>query len=641
MRTRIRGNRRIRTIRSNIRQFRGSGRSTRELSDNSKNTRSEEKAHQPPRTAQESAESSLVPYNPRLLNRAHTRLQLGDWEQLAELDAHELAHNPASAELRLLAAAGHLQRGGDQSKARARDLIESAIGAGMSRESVARMLIGGASNTLGRIAALSERPDKKIMHHFRAAIDIAVPDADTDLLLQPMVTRQLARLARASGSDTLREMAQRTTLSDIHQSDRYCKTTDGAKVRGGGALFVLPVTVEGSVLQLEIVIDDSRPFCRQEDGVEFDLDNGARIYVVSNPSGDFRTAHGTGCFRLAPETLYALSGNIEFEGETAPIVWIFGYSKDELVFKKPFPVRQGQLKGEFWVENEALDASIGFRLAGSGSIRATGSYLQLDIKQKGQTGPAVNQYNRLRLPKTKSDKQAGRIKVFGTFRSGTNFLRALIEWNFNGEVIFSEIGGWKHSPITDAARSQMIDHQLGCVCIVKHPLSSLVSWFNYARNVGLNIECAEDWNDFLSSRFVIFDAGQNSAHSEYRFSQPADYWNQMTWNQLSFARQNADMAYLIQYEDLLDEPEKRVTELADFFQLEKINSGNEFLIPEQAVARMADKPRRHRDEYLAEQKFDKSYYQKARFYEKFSPEQLEKLRTQLDADLLKALNYKF
>ena len=158
------------------------------------------------------AQSNLVPYNPRLLSRSRLQLQLGDWEKLADLDDHELKCNPAAAELQLLAAAGHLQKGGEQAGSRARALIDSAMEAGLNRESVARILIGGASNTLGRIAALSDRPDDKVMHHFRSAITIAIPDADLDTLLQPLATRQLMYLAGVTGSSSLKEMAQQSAL---------------------------------------------------------------------------------------------------------------------------------------------------------------------------------------------------------------------------------------------------------------------------------------------------------------------------------------------------------------------------------------------------------------------------------------------
>ena len=160
----------------------------------------------------EKADMPLTVYNPQALSRARTQLQLGDWESLAKLEQHELQNNPASTELHLLAAAGHLQKGGPRGYERARSLLLEAIDAGADLESVARILIGSASNTLARLAALTDRPEKKVMSHFRSAIAITTPDADSDLLLQPMATRQLMQLAGMTGCNSIKEKAQNVAL---------------------------------------------------------------------------------------------------------------------------------------------------------------------------------------------------------------------------------------------------------------------------------------------------------------------------------------------------------------------------------------------------------------------------------------------
>ena len=157
-------------------------------------------------------DTMLTVYNPKILNRARTQLQLGDWESLADLDQHELQNNPAGTELKLLAAAGHLQKGGPTGYERARSLLLEAMDAGADPEAVARILIGSASNTLARLAALTDRSEKKVMSHFRSAIAITTPDADLNLLLQPMATRQLMQMAGMTGCNSIKEMAQHAAL---------------------------------------------------------------------------------------------------------------------------------------------------------------------------------------------------------------------------------------------------------------------------------------------------------------------------------------------------------------------------------------------------------------------------------------------
>ena len=179
------------------------------------------------------AQSSLVPYNPRLINRSRLQLQLGDWEKLADLDDHELEHNPAAAELQLLAAAGHLQKGGEQARARARALIDSAIEAGLNREAVARILIGGASNTLGRIAALTGHSDHRVLRCFRSALSVSDPAADMELMLHPMAARQLITLAAKTGSHSVKEMAQRVAADMVYLgSNAYGEPGAASKKEG-------------------------------------------------------------------------------------------------------------------------------------------------------------------------------------------------------------------------------------------------------------------------------------------------------------------------------------------------------------------------------------------------------------------------
>lgn len=161
-------------------------------------------------------ESSLVSYNPRLLNRSRMQLQFGDWQKLADIDGHELEHNPAAAELQLLAAAGHLQKGGEKAIGRARTLINSAIEAGLARESVARILIAGVGNTLGRIAALTGHSDGRVLRCFHTALSVSDPAADMELMLHPMAARQLMTLAAETGSHSVKKTAQRVAADMVY-----------------------------------------------------------------------------------------------------------------------------------------------------------------------------------------------------------------------------------------------------------------------------------------------------------------------------------------------------------------------------------------------------------------------------------------
>ncbi len=339
-------------------------------------------------TASAQAQSSLVPYNPRLLNRSRLQLQLGDWEKLADLDDHELEHNPAAAELQLLAAAGHLQKGGEQARARARALIVCAMEAGLNRESVARILIGGASNTLGRIAALSDRPDDKVMHHFRSAIAIAVPDADTDLLLQPTATRQLVQLARASGSEALMDMAQRTALSlpadepvqNAVGSAPEQQPEDRMEPSKPGGLISIPLefALDGQRHQTQLAPNHPKYFRLEGDALVYELPANTPGYLVTNQNGDFESPDSFHRIQLKPNTAYELSGHISVQGEQNPIFWLFEYANGKRSASASFPTKDKAFTAYIGTTANCESINFGIRLGGKGRVMVSSLNVSLN-----------------------------------------------------------------------------------------------------------------------------------------------------------------------------------------------------------------------------------------------------------------------
>jgi|GEM_PF-1389287 len=457
MRNRRRSNRSIQSIRSGIRQSRRAGRSTRELSDNSKHAQSGEQERQALSTSQGSAEASLVPYNPRLLSRARTRLQLGDWEQLADLDAHELEHNPASAELRLLAAAGHLQRGGAQSRERARALLDSAIEAGLDRESVARILIGGASNTLGRIAALSNRADDTVMHHFRSAIGIAMPDADTDLLLQPTATRQLVQLAHASASDALMNMAQRTALNlpaaePAKFAERTITETPEAEAepeepsKASEALSIpLELTIDGQNHRTQLVPNHPEAFKLEGDELAYELPGNTPGYLVTNQAGDFEKPSSSHRIQLKPNTAYEVSGYVPTRSEQNPVFWFFEYVNGKRSASASFPTKDGAFTTHIRTSANPESINFGIRLGGKGRLDVAGVQLQLrsgadveiaqtlqsQLKQLGSNLEAA-------LNKNQEARSRQNLSQMESFIRLQNYL--------GSDFVLPEMHGWAVSP---------------------------------------------------------------------------------------------------------------------------------------------------------------------------------------------------
>lgn len=139
-------------------------------------------------------------YDSQLLTRARTQWQFGDWQSLAQLaqDQHHLALHPQRAELRILATAGVLQTQAQPDAAAAKAQLKQSLEEGASREAVARILIAGVYNSLGRVDALLQR-SQQASNNFRTAVEIGMPGDAIDLVVRARILHQLEKLPFMSG----------------------------------------------------------------------------------------------------------------------------------------------------------------------------------------------------------------------------------------------------------------------------------------------------------------------------------------------------------------------------------------------------------------------------------------------------------
>lgn len=140
-------------------------------------------------------EQTLASHDGGLLERARTQWQFGDWQSLAQIDRDTLEHHPDRAKLALLAAAGRLQTGGNDSEAR--QFIRLAQSWGASRKLINQILIAGVHNSLGRAAAISNQ-QQRASQHFENAITGGMPGSDTKLLTRARSNEQFAQLSLKS-----------------------------------------------------------------------------------------------------------------------------------------------------------------------------------------------------------------------------------------------------------------------------------------------------------------------------------------------------------------------------------------------------------------------------------------------------------
>jgi FkbM family methyltransferase len=101
-----------------------------------------------------------------LLSRARMQWQFGDWRSLLALDLLAIEHHPARAELALLSGCAALQVG---QRDTAKRFLSAAESWGCHPELMARLLISGVANSLGRYHALKGNSEASEAYFVEAA----------------------------------------------------------------------------------------------------------------------------------------------------------------------------------------------------------------------------------------------------------------------------------------------------------------------------------------------------------------------------------------------------------------------------------------------------------------------------------------
>ncbi len=111
-------------------------------------------------------QQDITAHDKALLDRARTQWQLGDRQSLIQIPWQAVENHPERAELALLVAAGHAQLGGMDP---ARRFASLARDWGCHRKLIARVLIAGVHDSLGRAATLLGRESWARKHYGHAA----------------------------------------------------------------------------------------------------------------------------------------------------------------------------------------------------------------------------------------------------------------------------------------------------------------------------------------------------------------------------------------------------------------------------------------------------------------------------------------
>ena len=222
------------------------------------------------------------------------------------------------------------------------------------------------------------------------------------------------------------------------------------------------------------------------------------------------------------------------------------------------------------------------------------------------------------------------IKQYGLKRSGTNYLRYLIEENFQGVKVLVDILGWKHGfptqvasanwkdwypewkPDKDPSTPEMLqalkqaiqDRDYWHLLTVKNPFAWIASMAKYAGTL-------------VSS---LNPVGLEGA---------AIQWVTMLTHYINF-RTYTPRTLIVRYEDFLLSLEDSMKMLQDTMELEQTGKGTFWTAPELTLERGNDE-QDHKG-CMTKEEFQKDYYLQRRFMEEFNGEQLAIVRRVLMLD---------
>lgn len=237
--------------------------------------------------------------------------------------------------------------------------------------------------------------------------------------------------------------------------------------------------------------------------------------------------------------------------------------------------------------------------------------------------------------RTLFQKNSPQVAVMGAFRTGTNYVRFLLEKNYECRILYDAYG-WKHGGIPVLTRYSGLTYpSVPVVYVVKHPASFITSLYDYFKDVNRNISAATEWEAFLRKPLVIFDSKPEGS-SQMRFANPAQYWNFIYWN-LSTLPAQIFRTVGLRYESVLDDPQREIAAVAERLGLRR--KSTEFSIPEAKLARMNDKQRFEPEKAVTDQAFSAVLYRDNSFLRRYSEADLDFLRAELDPELMTRFDY--
>jgi hypothetical protein len=232
------------------------------------------------------------------------------------------------------------------------------------------------------------------------------------------------------------------------------------------------------------------------------------------------------------------------------------------------------------------------------------------------------------------------VTVMGALRSGTNYLKFLLEANYVVRADFVAFG-WKHGGVPVLPTGGPASYpNVPLFYVVKNPYAFALSLHRYhqrKRQQGhtISLVAADSWEDFLGGPIEIFDS-QLDGSPRMRFANPIQYWNFIYWN-LETLDRGRFRVHGLNYERLVADPTVlREIELVAPLARRQVETRTPGHHLNRLAGTAVDVVQAG---YESEDDFDATYYTDRRYLDAFSGGQQSFVRAEADPWLMERRGY--
>jgi hypothetical protein len=239
-----------------------------------------------------------------------------------------------------------------------------------------------------------------------------------------------------------------------------------------------------------------------------------------------------------------------------------------------------------------------------------------------------------RSPVSEKPAAASDVSVLGAFRCGTNYLKFLLERNYDVRAHFSAYG-WKHAGVPIFATGSGHEYPaMPVVFVVKNPYAFVLSLHKHLIDNRKGMISHEAFDDFLRKPIVLFDS-QLEKSPQLRFSNPVQYWNFVYWNLETLDRKRFSCVGF-NYEDLLTNP-LLVRQVEAVAALKR--HGDEIHVPQNQMRRLGPSSSFDVSKYETKESFDPHYYVERKYLDRLTPQQIAFVSAEADPWIMARRNY--